>query len=116
MLTYKGNRYRRAAEEDAAEQQLEPQGVSKKFQLSDGQIDVLSQTVMLGIAVLLKQSGIATTTDAKAFDFSSLLQQIPQLLQKVATDRNTLQKEVSSIIRYGPDKYIARYSQLLRGL
>jgi len=114
MLKYKDYRY--AAETDETEQRLEPQGAGKKFQLSDGQVDVLSQILMLGVAILLKQGGVEDKEQAKAFDFSALLRQFPQLLAKVATDRNTMQKEINNIIRYGPDKYIARYTRLLRAV
>lgn len=115
MLKYNGRLYR-VAQEDEEQERLAPEGAGKKFQLSEGQVDVLSQVVMLGIAILMKQGGITTKEQAREFDFSQLLQQAPQMLRTVAADRQTLKKEVNNILRFGPDRYIAKYIQLLRNL
>jgi len=117
MIKYKGHRYAEAQQRTAADeaQPLTP-GADKKFTLSEGQVDILSRLTMLGIAIMLKQSGIEDADHAKGFDFSLLLRQIPKLLQIVATDRETMRKEVQRITQYGPEVYITRYIQQLRSI
>jgi hypothetical protein len=102
--------------QDDAEEKLEPEGASHKFTLSEDQIDILSKLVMLGVAILMKQGGIETRDQAKQFDFTALLQQVPQFLRIVATDRNTMRTEIQAILRFGPQVYITRYIQQLRGV
>lgn len=109
--------YRFAAEpegEDEEKQFAPEEGGGKKFELAEGQVDILSTMVMLGVAILMKQSGITDKEKAKEFDFNTLLQQLPQIVKTVAMDKNTLKQEMRAILRYGPEDYVKRMVRQLR--
>jgi hypothetical protein len=87
-----------------------------KIELSGEQINALARSIMVAFAYAMVMSGVKTSADLRDYEEEALVQQIPRLLQKIATNRSVFAKEMRDLKTRGPERYIKEIGRSLSAL
>ena len=86
------------------------------LQVIEQNIPFLSQTIVLGLALILIKANIGSKEELKNMKVATVINKLYPILKMIATDRQTIKQELRLLWRYGAQTYAARKNRELKSV